>query len=676
MSHTGNGDHDTGARLGSDTHVASGRPREILAEEGRPARARCPRAGRFPGHVLPSEARWASLATLLFLAGVAAQVARGPRPLGWSLLACCYVAGGWGPAIEGVRALRRRTLDVDVLMVVAALVAAAVGQLLDGGLLIVIFATSGALEAVATKRTRDSVASLLVLAPEQATRLGVAGAEEVIEATLLGVGDRVLVRPGERLAADGVVVAGESDVDQASLTGEGLPVAKGPGDEVLAGSMNGEGALVVAVTRAAADSVLTRIAALVDEASATKAKVQLFIEHVEQRYSIAMVGATLALFFVPLALGGALQPTLLRAITFMIVASPCAVVLATMPPLLSAIANAGRHGLLVKSAVAMEQLASVSLVAFDKTGTLTEGAPRLVETHVLQPGGVFDAAGLLRLAAAVEWQSEHPLSRAIVQAAEDEGMALPGVDHFRSRPGCGVEGLVEGHHMAVGSARLLEESAGEWPAAERIAAVQDDGCTAVVVVIDGLPAGVLGLADQPRPEAASATARLTALLGRAPVLLTGDSRGAALRLATHVGITDVRAELLPHDKVAVVRALRSDGGRVLVVGDGVNDAPALAAADVGFAMGRRGSDLALDTADAVVVNDDLGAIPAAIRLSRSARHVMVQNLVFATLAIATLVAFDLSGHLPLPLGVVGHEGSTVVVGLNGLRLLRPSAWAP
>lgn len=621
------------------------------------------------------EVRWAALATVLFLVAALAGPAGAPRALVTLIFAGCYVAGGWEPARAGLHALLRKTLDVDLLMIVAALVAASVGQILDGGLLIVIFATSGALEAVATKRTRDSVRTLLTLAPERATLLLPDDSERLVDTGDLVVGQVIVVRPGERVGADGEVVAGASEIDQATITGEPLPVVKAVGDEVFAGTLNGQGALRVRVTRAAADSVVARIVALVEEASATKAQTQLFIEKVEQRYSVGMVGMTLALFFIPLALGGALQPTLLRAITFMIVASPCAVVLATMPPLLSAIANAGRHGVLVKSAVVMERLGSTTQIAFDKTGTLTEGTPQVADVHAVLAGGVGESE-LLRLAASAERPSEHPLARAVVTAAADRGLLLAEATDFRSTPGRGVVAIVEGRRIEVGSPVLLEERAGHRTVQARLAVtgLESAGRTAVVVIVDGDPVGVLGLADRLRPMARATVATLTALTGREPILLTGDNALAAARLGVEAGISDVRAGLLPQDKVVEVGRLRVAGQRVLVVGDGVNDGPALAAADLGVAMGRQGSDLALQTADAVIVRDELNTLPTVIDLSRRARRVVIQNLILASTIITLLVGWDLLGHLPLPLGVAGHEGSTVIVGLNGLRLVRRSAW--
>ena len=674
QEHNHDQEHGEGAHRGAGAFAAA-TPVGATVAAAEPAWVPMLRRGARRAGVLGSpEIRWAALSVVLFVFGMGVT-ATGIAPLLAGLLfAGCYIFGGWEPGLAGLRALRDRRLDVDLLMVVAAIAAAAIGQAIDGGLLIVIFATSGALEARATKRTQDSVRSLLTLAPEQATVVE-GGSERTVAAEVLLPGDEILVRPGERIGADGIVIDGVSEVDQASITGEPLPVLKEVGDEVFAGTLNGEGALRVRVSRPAADSVVARIVALVAEASATKAETQLFIDRIEQKYSVGMVGATLLLLAIPMLYGSALQPTLLRAMTFMIVASPCAVVLATMPPLLAAIANAGRHGLLVKSAVVMEQLGVTTQVAFDKTGTLTEGTPRVSSVDILD--SQFSETALLRLAAGAENSSEHPLARAIVAAARERGIAVPESEQFVSVPGCGVTALVGDHVVRVGSPGLLtDRPAARFAdaATKLIEQVESVGGTAVVVLIDDVPVGVLGLSDRLRLHAASAVAALEQLTGRPALLLTGDNEGAARHLAEQVGITDVRARLLPHDKVDVIRTLQSHGAAVMVVGDGVNDAPALAAAHLGVAMGRHGSDLALETADAVAIRDELTTIPAVITLSRQARRVVTANLAFAAVMIATLVAIDLFGHLPLPLGVAGHEGSTVVVGLNGLRLLRRKAW--
>jgi heavy metal translocating P-type ATPase len=623
-----------------------------------------------------AEARWAATATIAFLIALLLQLTGAPAWAWGPLYAVAYVTGGWEPGWAGLRALREKTLDVDLLMIVAAIGAAAIGQVMDGALLIVIFATSGALEALATARTADSVRGLLDLAPTTATRLLPGGAEETVPTGDLMVGETILVRPGERVGADGRVLDGATEVDQATITGEPLPVGKRAGDEVFAGTLNGTGALRVRVERDASDSVIARIVAMVEEASQTKAPTQLFIEKVEQRYSVGIIVATLAIFAVPLAFGAGLTGALLRAMTFMIVASPCAVVLATMPPLLSAIANAGRHGVLVKSAVVMERLGQIDAVALDKTGTLTEGTPRVTAIRPLTGTGLT-GDDLLRLAAAAEHPSEHPLARAVLDAARERHLSIPSVEDFTSAPGIGVTATVGGASVAVGApARLLDGS--RDAVSGKAAAVADEletgGRTAVLVQRDGVPIGMLGIADRLRSDAATTVTALTALTGHAPMLLTGDNPRAAARLAAEVGITDVRAGLLPQDKVTAVKDQECDGRKVLVIGDGVNDAPALAAAHTGIAMGRAGSDLALETADAVIVRDELATVPAVVALSRRARQLVVQNLIIASVFISCLVLWDLIGTLPLPLGVLGHEGSTVIVGLNGLRLLREVAW--
>ncbi|WP_063018485.1 heavy metal translocating P-type ATPase [Nocardia niwae] len=618
------------------------------------------------------EVRWAALAVVLFFAGLVVQLADGPQWLRWGLYLACYAAGGWEPGWAGVRALREKTLDVDLLMVAAAIGAAAIGQITDGALLIVIFATSGALEALATARTEDSVRGLLDLTPDTATRVAGDGAEETVHAADLRVGEVVVVRPGERIAADATVLSGGSEVDQATITGEPLPVNKIAGDEVFAGTLNGTGALRIRVERRAQDSVVARIAALVEQAARTKARTQLFIEKVEQRYSIGMVAVTLAVFIVPLLFGDTVREALLRAMTFMIVASPCAVVLATMPPLLAAIANAGRHGVLIKSAVVMEKLGATTQLAFDKTGTLTRGLPEIAEIRCLDER--FTDAELLRLAAAAERPSEHPLAAAIVRAARRRDLRLPGTTEFTAHPGRGVTARIGDRLVGVGSPTASDPAPGGRSLDTAVDALHASGYTAVVVTCDRRPIGVLALSDQLRPDAVAAVRASTAVTGSAPVLLTGDNRVTADRLGAELGIADVRAGLLPDDKVTAVRALQAGGRKVTVVGDGINDAPALATAEVGIAMGGAGSDLTLQTADAVVVRDDLTAIPAVIALSRQARRVVVANLVIAATFIGVLAVWDLAGTLPLPLGVAGHEGSTVIVGLNGLRLLRRTAW--
>lgn len=631
-------------------------PEDLAAQSHR---ARTP--SLFATGIRLAEVRWAAAALALFLVGWAAQILGAPAWVWWTLYLACYATGGWDSALSGLRALKERTLDVDLLMIVAAIAAASIGQVFDGALLIVIFATSGALEAVVTQRTADSVSALLDLAPERAVRLDTtegAQHEEVVETSRLRVGDTILVRPGERVGADGTVVHGLSEVDQQAVTGESVPVPRGVGEEVLSGTVNGTGALRVRVGRPAEESVIARIVTLVEEASATKARTQIFIERIEQRYSVLVVAGTLLVLGIPLLLlGHDFEDALLRAIVFMIVASPCAVVLSTMPPLLASIANAGRHGVLVKSATVMEQIGRTDLVAFDKTGTLTRGEPQV--TDVVPQAG-HTAHEVLAAAAAAEHDSEHPLACAIRAHADQHGAAPTSpVEDFVSLPGVGVSATVDGARVRV----------------ERAPADPDGpASTRVQVSVDGSVRGWITLTDTLRTEAARAVEELESLTARPVHLLTGDNAATAAQVARAVGVDRVHAGLLPQDKAALVQEQEAAGSRVLLVGDGVNDAPAMAAATTGVAMGRRGSDLALDTADAIVVRDDLATLPRLVALSRRARRFVIANLCIAGTFIVVLVTWDLVATLPLALAVAGHEGSTVLVALNGIRLLRERAW--
>ena len=527
---------------------------------------------------------------------------------------------------------------------------------------------------MATHRTAQAVRGLLDLAPEQATRLDEAGGEQAVDAASLRIGDVILVRPGERIAADGQVLSGSSDVDQATITGEPLPAAKNPGDEVFAGTGNGTGALRVRVSRAASDTVVARIVAMVEQASATKARTQLFIEKVEQRYSLGMVTATLLLFAIPLLAGAAFQPTLLRAMTFMIVASPCAVVLATMPPLLAAMANAGRHGVLVKSAVVMEQLGATTRVAFDKTGTLTEGTPRLTGITVL-PGAGLGEQDILALAAAAEAPSEHPLGRAVTAAARDAGLALARAEEFTAVPGRGVSALVcrpprRGRQPGAPARR---------PSAGRAAAAQRRGAGRRRADRRGRARGrdrgraaghrgphPPGRRVRRRPDHRGDRHRPGPADRRQPARRRPPGRPGRHRRRPR---GPAAARQGPRRQRPPVPRRPGPAGRRRH-----QRRPRARRRATGAAMGRAGSDLALDTADAVIMRDDLATIPAVIALSRRARRVVTANLVIAAVIITALVAWDLAGHLPLPLGVLGHEGSTVIVGLNGLRLLRAAAW--
>ena len=582
-----------------------------------------------------------------------------------------FAVGGYESARAGLDSLRRGRIDIDFLMVAAALGAAAIGRAQDGAILIFIFALSNALEAYAVGRTRRAVEALVRLRPTRARR--VRSTEEVggplVPVDELVPGDLVLVLPGEQIPADGVVVQGYSAVDASAITGESIPQERSPGQPVFAGSVNRSGALWVQVTRRAPDSTLSRIIRLVAEAQEHKPPTQLFIERFEQTYSAAVVAATVGLIAAgPVLLGWGFDQTLYRAMTLMVVASPCAVVLSTMPAMLSAIARGARSGVLFKGALYLEQLASVRVVAFDKTGTLTTGRPTLT---AVRPAPGWSEEQVLAAAASAEAGSEHPIARAIVEAAQRRGLSFPAPEQSVIHPGRGVEARVGGDRVQVGSPAWFEAMGRPLDGGlrEELARLEASGQTAMVVGINGSgPVGLLAVADRVRPEAREAVAALKRL-GLRVVVLTGDNPRVAEAIAREVGADEVHAGLLPEEKMQVLADLGRRFGPVAMVGDGVNDAPALAAAAVGIAMGRSGTDVALETADVVLMSDDLSRLEGAIRIGRRAERVVRQNLAFAFGVMAMLVMGALTGHLNLTQGVIGHESSTVVVALNGLRLL-------
>jgi Cd2+/Zn2+-exporting ATPase len=542
--------------------------------------------------------------------------------------------------------------------------------------LLALFSTSNALEHHALGRTRRAVRALMELSPEVATvvRSERPGDEAAVPVEDLRLGDVVLVRPGERVAVDGVVVAGESACDQSAVTGESLPVAKRAGDEVFAGTINAAGAIRVRVTKLARESTLAKIIGFVEAAREQKSRTQRFTDAFEGRYAVGVMTVSALVAVVPwLFLGAAFGDALYRAMTLLVVASPCALVISTPAATLSGLANAARHGILFKGGGHLEDAGLVRIVAFDKTGTLTQGRPRLTDVVVLDPA--WSEPDLLRDAASAERLSEHHLSRAIVAAATERGLPLAEPDGFRALPGKGITAVVAGREVAIGNEMLFAElgfeTAGARCAAE---ALRADGKSAVYVGDAGGVRGVLAVADVARPAAAGVVASLRRLGIARSVMLTGDHRRVAEAIAEQLGIAEVEADLLPEEKLATIRRLLADGP-VAMVGDGVNDAPALATATLGVAMGAAGTDVALETADVVLMADDLTKLPYAIALSRRTRRTIVQNLAFSLAVIAVLVTSALTIGIPLPLGVVGHEGSTIVVVLNGLRLLRtPKEW--
>lgn len=600
----------------------------------------------------------------------------GPRLValpGWvwfGAFAGAYLAGGAFSLVRSVKSLAARRLDIDLLMLLSALGAAAIGEYAEGATLLFLFSLSNALEARALRRTTRAIESLMELRPDEAMRLSADGSERRVAVEELEIGDLVRVRPGGRIPVDGHVRSGHTAADQSAITGESLPAEKAPGDAVFAGTINVGGTVDIRMDKPSSESTLSRIITLVEEAREAKAPTQRFIDRFEQGYAATVIFAAVAATLVALAFGEGFRPAFYRAMTLLVVASPCAVVISTPATLLAALAHAARRGLLFKGGAPLELLATVDCVAFDKTGTITAGQARVTE---VVPFAASDPDRVLAVAAAVEVLSEHHLGRAIVAAARSRGLELPRASGLENHRGVGAVAEVEGRRVAVGRLELVREIGGLQPDGEEQAAV--DGLRAegrtLVFVADRQIAGVIAIEDRVRPEAAAALRGLKAHGVRRTVLLTGDNEPVARRVAGQIGVDEYRAELMPEDKVGFIHAVSGRGGSVAMVGDGVNDAPALAAATVGIAMGVAGTDAALEVADLVLVRDRLDHLPYALRLAKRSLRIVRQNLAFACAVIAVLVVINLLHGLPLPIGVVAHEGSTLLVVLNGLRLLRP-----
>lgn len=593
------------------------------------------------------------------------------------ILPVAYVVGGYQSAREGLTTLfEEKELDVDLLMIVAALGAAALGLwrreyhlIVDGAVLILIFATSGALEGYAMQRTDRNIRSLMSLTSDTA-RVLLNGQEQFVSIAKLQIGDLVLVKPGELIPTDGLIVEGFSTINQASITGESMPVEKTVGDEVFAGTLNGNGALQLKVHQPPESSLIQRVIRLVEQAQTQTPPSQQFIERFERGYARAIVLTGLLLAILPpFLLGWDWEKTIYRALIFLVVASPCALMAAIMPALLSGIANGARQGILFKSGAQLETIAKVRAIAFDKTGTLTTGKPQVVK---LIPAANHSETKLLQVAAALESFSEHPIGNAIVQAAQDRQVTVLETRNFASLPGQGIAGEVDNQQAVAGKAGFVRERVKDLPEYlwQQSQELENEGKTVVWVACAGEVLGLIAVADILRAEAAGAIAKLKKLGVQEIVMLTGDNDRTAKSIAKELGIDQVYAELLPEDKVSVIRFLQEEYKTVAMVGDGINDAPALAQASVGIAMGAAGSDVALETADIVLMADRLEKLAQAICLGRRSESIVKQNIVFALSTIVFLLVANFAIGVTMPLGVIGHEGSTVIVTLSGLRLLR------
>lgn len=606
--------------------------------------------------------------SLLAAAWLAEVLIRGTALPAIALYALAAAVGGYPTARRGLRAFRRGRITFSGLMTVAVTGALLIGEWREAAVVAFLYNVAEALESYAQDRARGALRALLDLSPRVA-RVRRDGAEVAVPVAEVRRGETVLIRPGERIPVDGRVRRGFSAVNQAPITGESLPVDKEPGDEVYAGSLNGEGALEVEATRPGSDTTLTRVIHLVEEAQAARAPAQRLVDRFAGYYTpaVAALAAGVAVL-PPLLLDQPWSRWLYEGLALLVASCPCALVISVPVALVSAIGSAARHGVLVKGGLHLETAARVRAVAFDKTGTLTAGQPRVTEVVPL----AGDGACPLCLAGSVERQSEHPLARAVVAAAADHGCPPPpdGAE-FRALPGLGATALVDGRRYYVGNARLFADLGLPLDAAApHLARLQEEGKTAMLVGTEREVLAVLGVADALRPESRPAVADLRRL-GVAPaVLLTGDNPRAAAAVARQAGVDEFRAELLPEDKVAAVRELTAQHGPVAVVGDGVNDAPALAAAALGVAMGGAGNDVALETADVVLMGNDLNRLPFLVRLSRAAMSVIRQNVALSLGLKAAAVAAVAPGWLTLWLAILADMGATVLVTANAARLLR------
>jgi Cd2+/Zn2+-exporting ATPase len=601
------------------------------------------------------------------------------------LLIAATVIGGFPVARAGWGTLRAtRRPDMNALMTVAVIGALALGEYAESSVVVFLFSLGELLEALTMDRARGAVRALMALRPPEATRRTPQG-EERVPVEALAVGDLVLIRPGERIPADGRVREGHSAVDQSPITGESLPVEKGVGDEVYAGTVNGPGALTVEVTRPASDSTLARIIHLVEEAQERRAPSQRLVDRFAAVYTPAVVAGAALVATVPPLLGlGGLADWLYRALVLLVIACPCALVISTPVAVVSGLAAAARAGILIKGGLHLEELARLRAVALDKTGTLTVGEPRLVggqcANHVGEsPQECPECLDLLAKAAAVEARSGHPLARAVVRAAQELGVAdrYGPAQRVESQPGRGVQGEVAGHAVRVGSHAYVHEGrAEEDDFCRRVDAVSARGRTAVVVEDVCCASRAYGVvADTLRPEAPAVIRALKGMGILRTVMLTGDNPAVAERVARAAGVDEFQAGLLPHQKVEAVGALLERYGTVAMVGDGVNDAPALARASVGIAMGAVGSDVALETADVALMGDDLWGLPRAVRLGRRVAAVIRQNVAFSLATKAAFLALAVAGVATLWMAVFADVGVSLLVILNGMRLMQEKSSA-
>ena len=579
-----------------------------------------------------------------------------------------YVFGGWDVSQHAWHALKERHFDTDLLMVIAAIGAAFLGEFAEGALLLFLFSLGHSLEDRALDRARSAVRALADLAPKIAlVRRDNKELEVPVES--LQLNDLVIVRPGVRIPVDGVILNGNSGVDQTSVTGESLPIDKTPDDNVFASTVNGEGALEVKVTRLAKDSTLARVMKMVEEAQAQKSPTQQTVEKFERVFVPAVLILTALIIIVPPLFGFPFRESFLRAMTLLVAASPCALALGTPATILAGVAQAARNGVLIKGGAHLENLGRLIAIAFDKTGTVTHGKPEVTDIVVFPASG-WNEADLLSLAAGAESRSAHPLAQAVVRSAQTQGVPVSVMDEVESLTGRGLRAVSYGKTIWVGNQKLMDEAdvTLSADAIQKAQSLQQSGKTLFWVAEDKIAIGLIALADTLRREAASTMNALKKIGVEHTIMLTGDNVRSASAIAAEVGLTEYRADLMPEDKLIVIRDLVKEYGQVAMIGDGVNDAPALANATVGIAMGGAGTDVALETADVALMGDDLSKLPFAVGLGRATRNIIMQNLFISLGVIAFLIVTSLTGIVSIGIAVVFHEGSALVVA-NALRLL-------
>ncbi len=580
-----------------------------------------------------------------------------------------YIFGGWDISQHAWHAIKEKHFDTDLLMVMAALGAAALGEFAEGALLLFLFSLGHALEERALDRARAAVRALADLSPKVAL-VRRDGKEKELPVESLQLDDLVIVRPGVRIPVDGVISNGNSGVDQASITGESMPVDKAPGDQVFASTVNGEGALEVKVTRLAKDSTLSRVMKMVEEAQAQKSPTQQTVEKFERIFVPAVLIVTGLIIILPPLYGFPFRESFLRAMTLLVAASPCALALGTPASILAGVAQAARNGVLVKGGMHLENLGRLKAIAFDKTGTVTHGQPEVTDIVAIQESGRKEA-DVLSIAAGAESRSAHPLAQAIVRSARTQGVPASVMDEVESLTGRGLRAVSNGRTIWIGNRKLMDEAKVTLSAEalQKADSFQQSGKTLMWIAEDKTVLGIIALADTLRREAAPTMKALKQSGVAHTIMLTGDNTRSASAIAKEIGLTEFRAELMPEDKLTVIRDLVKEYGQVAMIGDGVNDAPALANATVGIAMGGAGTDVALETADVALMGDDLSKLPFAVGLGRATRAIIIQNLFISLGVIAFLVITSLTGIVSIGIAIIFHEGSTLVVVANALRLL-------